>query len=215
MLHRIQEDLERLYDISYTLNVHDYVCDEDTARAAVGDAVLRGEVVWVREMGQEIALGLYISQDAIQALVENVSTANWRTENFWAWSLATEGVSHLVYLHYKATLSESVSLLELELQAEVDKYVIGMMQSSENISLVLHSAQLRRQLFEDSEYLDSPDSEEGQRYRQATRLAASYAAFLEQTFLAHRAVHAFSAHLRRFYRLGGSAKFQQCMPRTR
>ncbi len=44
--------------------------------------------------------------------------ATWRT--IWT---ALEGVSHFVYLAWNAGHDKPVSLLELEMQAEVDKYV--------------------------------------------------------------------------------------------
>lgn len=210
MLHLIQQDLQRLYDIDHSLEVDDFVCDEESARLAVGDAVERGEVVWVRESNDEIALGLFVAPEALSALLQLANRVHWRQEAFWAWSLATEGVSHLVYLHYKACAGESVSLLELELQAEIDKYVLGLMQAPEDMELVLHSAALRQQLYEGNQYLDAPHTEAGDRYRLATRAAAIYTRALEQEFLTRSAMGAFAASLRRFYRLGGNAKLRQC-----
>ncbi len=210
MLRLIQQDLERVYDIDSTIEIDDFVCDEMTARAVVGNAVERGEVVWIRENAQEIALGLYVAPRAIQVLLQAESRTQWYSHTFWAWSLATEGVSHLIYLHHKACLSQTVSLLELELQAEIDKYVTGLMLLPEGADLIEHSATLRRELFEKVQYLDAPESEAGDRYRQANRLAAIYARMLEQEFLKYRAMHAFAASLRRFYRLGGMAKLRYC-----
>lgn len=210
MLHLIQQDLQRLYDIDHRLEIGDFVCDEAAARLVVGDAVERGEVVWVREHNDEIALGLFIAPDALSALLQLANHMHWRQEAFWAWSLATEGVSHLLYLHYKACAGESVSLLELELQAEIDKYVLGLMHGPDDTALVHRSAALRQQLFENTQYLDAPNTEAGVRYRLASRAAAMYTLALERECLARSALGAFAASLRRFYRLGGNAKLRQC-----
>ena len=38
--------------------------------------------------------------------------------------LALEGVSHFLYLIWNASFDRSVTLLEMELQAEIDKFVM-------------------------------------------------------------------------------------------
>src|SRR5690606_22268107 len=46
--------------------------------------------------------------------------------HFEAACLATEGVSHFLYVIFRARSAGQVSQLELELQGEVDKYAAGM-----------------------------------------------------------------------------------------
>ena len=138
---------------------------------------------------------------------------------------ATEGVSHFLYLVFRAENDTTVSQLELELQAEVDKYasaVLGERGLSGNGVMTIQartrgvpggrelarSRAVRAQLFAGVRFLDGPDSPEGRRYRMAHRLAARYTAKLERRHLDHGDVPAFLHELRRFYRHGLREKLE-------
>lgn len=181
--------------------VEDFVCAEAVARQAVGDAVSRGEVLLVAEDADDVAVGLYVDERATLALVS--SDGDWLdAERFAARCVATEGVSHFVYFVFRAANALPVSQLELELQAEVDKYVAALLAGNRMAPDRERSRTVRRLLFDDAEFLDAADTEDGERYRVASRLAARYAAFLEERYVASGDADALCRELRRFYRLG-------------
>ncbi len=190
--------------------------DEAEARDALGPtAVTRGEVLLVREDADGVAVGLYVDAACVRALAVQRGDA-WTDERFAAACLATEGVSHFVYLLFRAQQDGDVSALELELQAEVDKYATGLLSgfgtgliaSRERASaaLVARSRALRRRLFEEAELLDPPGTEEGDRYRAALALASRFVAHLERTYVVRGDLPALANALRRYYRLSGQAK---------
>ncbi len=166
------------------------MCSEDVARRAVGDAVDRGEVLIVRESGQGADVGLYLHADALEA-----GTAQQR-----AW--VQEGVSHLVYLLFRATHDQRVSELELELQAEVDKYALQLLEGWGVGLIRARSAMLRRSLFAQVSFIDDVRSERGERYRKANEVASSYTLELEYRFVRRGDMTGLSHELRRFYRRG-------------
>lgn len=114
---------------------------------------------------------------------------------------ALEGVSHFVYLTERVRAGLPTTLLELELQAEVDKFVLLALEGEQ----VLHERArdaLCDRLFERVRYLDEPGSESGERYRLANNLAARYVRRLDPG--AGKAE--LTARLRRFYRAGQAEK---------
>jgi hypothetical protein len=111
-----------------------------------------------------------------------------------------EGVSHFVYVAERARTNLPATRLELELQAEVDKFVVlarGDRIDSEQ-ARALHG-----RLYERVRYLHPADSEDGERYRLANDLAARFVArLLERSAEVGGVVRT----LRRFYRSGQAEK---------
>jgi hypothetical protein len=111
-----------------------------------------------------------------------------------------EGVSHFVYVAERARTELGTTLLELELQAEVDKFVV--------IALSVEApsrAELRHwceAIYVPARYLHAESSEDGARYRRANALAARFVGRL----LAAVPRAAWRGELRRFHRAGQSEK---------
>ncbi len=217
-LETIRENLSRLYDLDAP-EVAPFLCTHEETQAAVGDGVARGEVLLVQEQGNDIAVGLFVCEAAIEAM---------RQGDQAGWLLATEGVSHFVYLLFRAENADSVTQLELELQAEVDKYAtalldaalldteaqlsgwgVGLIRARDQLAQLDRSRRLRASLFADPAFLDEPGTEQGHRYRLANRAAARYTAWLEHTFVVPGDQTGLVRELRRFYRLGQTQKLSR------
>ncbi|NVB80293.1 MAG: hypothetical protein HOV81_18005 [Kofleriaceae bacterium] len=93
--------------------------------------------------------------------------------------------------------------LELELQAEVDKYVTCLLATAPD---KVQSKTLRERLFDDPDYEPDLDGDERDRYRAANDNAQRYAAYLEATYVAPRRIPEMLDELRRFYRQGLAGK---------
>ncbi len=204
MLKRLQDAIAELYDLELDVDVSDFVCTEDHARAMAGDDVHRGELLLVAEDGDDVAISLYVDEVAVGALAGEVPGEWVAPTRFAAFCLAAEGVSHFVYLAHRARHEESVSQFELELQAEVDKYALAVLAVSRE-AWIATSRRVRHGLFVRARFVDDAPSAEGQRYRRASALGARYASHLEG-HLRNGDARGFAAELRRFYRLGAHAK---------
>jgi hypothetical protein len=210
MLGGIQDALTALYDLPAGERVENYLCDEALARATVGDAVERGEVLVVAEDADGVSVGLYVDPQVLAALAGRSDP--WASgASFAACCLATEGVSHFVYLCFRAGHDDAVSPLELEVQAEVDKYAAGLLHGSptalvgNGVGLVRireRSRMLRHRLFGPVRFLDGDGTPEGERYRIAHEAGARYARLLEERYVDGGRLDALATELRRFYRLG-------------
>jgi hypothetical protein len=122
---------------------------------------------------------------------------------------ALEGVSHFVYFAWNAGHDKSVSLLELELQAEIDKYV-GCFMLLRRQDPARFPAELHALLFSRARVEPSLAAGRESLYRRASRQASRFCSRLEPWLRAHcrRGHGAWLPELRRFYRLGDIAKLR-------
>ena len=118
-----------------------------------------------------------------------------------------EGVSHFVYLAERARADREATQLELELQAEVDKYVVlaGTLSKKFDVGV---SETLRARLYEMVAYEHAAETDAGERYRVANDLANRYVRRLEREYVAQHRFGELRSELRRFYRLGQEEKLR-------
>jgi hypothetical protein len=183
VLRRVQRRLETYYGLETTPNVVPF-----TSIAREGER----EVLYVREVGNDVEMALRVPvSDGIRA----------RREPDDAYLQLCEGVSHFVYLAERVRVGLPATQLELELQAEVDKFVLlAFGAGGEGTSNV---RSLHRRLYGNVTYLHAAGTEQGERYRLANELAARLAArLLERNAGEARAI------LRKFYRAGQMGKIE-------
>lgn len=159
---------------------------------------MRGFVRESLTPGEREALLLREDAEGLEmALVVPTTAANESDD----WLQLAEGVSHFVYVANRARQELPATCLELELQAEVDKFVLLVLEHvpyDRGEAFEVHS-----RLFERVSYLHAPGTELGDRYRTANDLAARYV----RRLLGH-GHHATHAALRRFYRAGQAEKIR-------
>jgi hypothetical protein len=117
-----------------------------------------------------------------------------------------EGVSHFVYVADRARCSRPATQLELELQAEVDKYVLlvlGKARFDARLARAIHA-----RLYERVHFSDPQGTEAGDRYRLANELAARFVRRVELRYAARGQQRAMRDALARFYRMGLGEKIQ-------
>ncbi|WP_272419108.1 hypothetical protein [Polyangium jinanense] len=188
---RIQAALEGTYGIPEAPSVEDFIrpidASEDEGR----------EVLFVREDEDGVSLLLHLPRAALES----------KNLPFDLLCQVVEGVSHFLCLAERARRELPVTQLELELQAEVDKYVLfvhGPLAARRFDPD--RAARIRARLFEAVEYLHPPGTERGDRYRLANDLAARFAGRLEETFARRGHFDRMRRALRSFYAAGQSDK---------
>jgi hypothetical protein len=203
----MQGQLGRLYDVEHSHDVRDYLVTDRALLAALlagGPPRLADEQLIVVEGGDAVDLALYLDPDVLGRLAaadprENLSGAN--LADFWT---VLEGISHFHYLAWNAAFDKQVTLLELEMQAEVDKYVSTRLLLQEQPDTTLGGPLLQR-LFDEPALDPRLDAEEVGRYQAASTFAARYCASLEASFPATFTPELLR-ELRTFYRLPQTAK---------
>lgn len=180
MASRVQRALERLYQL-------DPLDDVDAFIAPAEDG--ERETLFVRELEGVVELRLRLpscfAEDDGAGAMDGVCQI-------------IEGVSHFVYVADRARAERSATQLELELQAEVDKWVVLA------ASLGAHDARrgeaLRARLYEDVRFAHDEGTERGHRYRVASATAHRFVRALDRRFLARGKFAGAHAALRGFFR---------------
>jgi len=185
---RIQARLARWYGIEDAPSVDPFIEPVDGGR----------ETLLVRDEGGALEVVLYLPRAALERAEGDPAPS------FDEICQVIEGVSHFLYLAERARRELPATQLELELQAEVDKYLL---LSHDRAGFdPARAARIRARLFDRVTYLHAPDTERGARYRMANDLAARFARRLDALFTRHGRVGPMRAMLRRFYGAGQAEK---------
>jgi len=209
VLGKLQRGLETLYRLDPETGVGNFIIDEE-AREAAGVARSPREQLLLQEDADGLAIGLYLDPEVMAALHGRKAGQLIEGRHFGDFMMLLEGVSHFVYVAFRAGRNHQVSALELELQAEVDKYVTCLLTAAHTGSQPgrSRSEKLRDRLFKSIVYDTDLDPSEQERYRVANNNALRYSESLERRFVANNNLHGMLAELRSFYRLGLRGKMQ-------
>jgi hypothetical protein len=207
MLAQIQRALEAIYGVSAPGKVEDYLVSRATL-SGLGESVRAPEELVILPGKDELELALYVSPEVIARLPElGCDTAGGFLEGLLpAFATAAEGVSHFLYLTLCALADRAVSLLELEAQAEVDKFATALLHLWKHGER-RRSPLLRELLFDRVGWRAGLSAEEEDRYRFANQLARGYADFLESRFVQDDRLEGLLSELRMSYRLCAPQKF--------
>lgn len=213
MIARVQEHLEAIYGFRCPERAERFLVDGDGARRLGGTARAPEELL-VSEVDGALEMALYLSPRLLeQARAFEFAPERMMEQDLDGYCQVTEGVSHFLYLARAADLDRRVSLLELEAQAEVDKFASCVLHrwassASHGVGAVLQWArQLLRRLFQAVRYHPHLSPAERWRYEEAGRLSRNYCQRLLPLVATHRLDRLLS-ELRHMYRLGAEAKLQ-------
>jgi len=201
----LQAGLERLYRLDQTPDVQAFRLDEAQAAQLSAAAARRREGLFIVHRGDDEAdLGLYIAEptrrqafDFLQACARGRPPRG--LDGFTA---ALEGVSHFVYLtHAVASQERAVSAIELEVQAEVDKFIVL------RVWLGVGGAQLVSRLFDRFRLHPDVPARDRERYVVANRTARRFARWFDRHWARGRG-HEAMARARALYRKPLAAKLE-------
>ncbi len=201
-LERLQRLLADIYDADVGLDVRDFLVTARGGAAALARAEpAADEVLLLRESPEGLDVTLYVDEAVLRRLADADPFESLADHNLADLCTVLEGVSHFQYLVWSAQRGRAVSLLELETQAEVDKFVGAFALLARQHGRVPPG--LHARLFERVGYLGSLEAAARARYETANRLAARYCRRLQQRYLDRRAFRPDLAlrALRAFWRL--------------
>ncbi len=223
LVENLQTSLQRQYDLAIPYQVQQFVSHDallarelaatarqDNQDESPDDAAAIEETVFICQSGDTLEFTVYLDHDVLDIASENTRTDRHGRlhtyEQHTIDSLCTivEGVSHAVCLLWHAHHDRQLRAVDLELQAEVDKYMLLMGCNPDDDS----RGRLRRQLFDNARFTAPADTALHQRYKVASEGAASYCEWLSQAFPGPADQTGLTQELARFYRLSGAAKFE-------
>jgi hypothetical protein len=212
-LRRMQTLLAGLYDAPVEHDVGDFVLwDRRRVEEIAGPHHSHDsdEQVFVIEDGQGVRLGVYIDERVLARLERRDPTHALDDDNLADFCTALEGVSHFHYLVWSLSRGRPVSLLELELQAEVDKYAVALALLTRQRAGAFPRG-LHARMFDAVSFFPQEDEISRRRYEEANRHAARYCRSLDERFLRPRRWRPdmWLAELRRFFRWGHQEKLRR------
>jgi hypothetical protein len=207
ILKRIQDLIGGIYDVPIAHDVYDFLVTERPRLPQAAPQAASEEELIIVEERDAVGVSLYLDPELLERLrradpLEHLHAGN--VADYWT---ALEGVSHFVYFAWNAGYDKPVSILELEMQAEIDKYVASFAllrrQSPQRFP-----AELMRLLFERTHVDPSLARGRQRMYRAASRYAEKFCRQLERGLRDSRAElgRDVLAQLRRFYRLSDARK---------
>jgi len=187
---RIQRGLEALYRLDRGADVEPFVTHADEGER---------EALLVRESDDGLELELRIPRLGEREVDVDGAGLDPLCQ-------IIEGVSHFVYLADRAAQDREATQLELELQAEVDKYVV--LASSLRDFDERASRRLRERLYERVSFLHDDGTPLGERYRVANGCAWRFTARLERDYVTRARFGELQGALRRFFHMGQGDKLR-------
>ncbi|HEY2145376.1 MAG TPA: hypothetical protein VGH12_04845 [Steroidobacteraceae bacterium] len=216
VLHGLQTLLGRLYDVELRYDVYDFLVTDRRAMAGCephNDARASEEELLLAETADGAGVALYLDPGVLRRLEAADPHQALTEENLVDYCTALEGVSHFVYSTWRLDRDLPVSLLELETQAEVDKYAVTVFLLGSQQDGASYPAQVHARLFDRVRFDARLRPDQYERYRTANALAAQYCRRLERRFVNRGAVRieAMVRELRRFYRLTHTEKLRHAL----
>jgi hypothetical protein len=211
----LQGLLARINDSPITQRVTDYLIGDAQACSKLMGRDLsqqEDEQVLICEQDNGHALSVYIDERVIERLQRHDPLQCLSDINLRDFCTVVEGISHFQYLVWCLQHQRQVSLLELELQAEVDKYAAAtcliFQQAHGKFQAGLH-----RRLFSQVSFLPTLDHESQQRYSEANRSAARFCRRNDQRFLNCRQprLERWLGELRALFRCGHHEKLRRAL----
>ena len=185
---RIQARLSDYYGIDDAPDVDDFIEPADGDR----------ETLFVREEGGDLEVLLRLPRAALDA---------GKPARFDELCQVIEGVNHFVYLAERARRELPATQLELELQAEVDKWVVLAASMRETFDEE-RSAALRTRLYERVSFDHPATTGHGERYRIANDAAHRFVRRLEREYVGRARFSDMRGELLRFFHVGQEEKLR-------
>lgn len=208
LIKKVQSQIEKIYGIEIGESAENFLINVGELRELLPTSqhtVFPRELFLVTPNPKEdaVEVALYFDEQLHQNLVHHDPLERISPENISDFCTLIEGVSHFVYYLYKAAAGSAVTQLEMELQAEIDKFVL--------ISLFLEAdaerAQVLDMLFENYYLFENLSPEEIERYETATDLAKKYCYQLSKMLVGKTPIEMLR-ELRRFYPLSQQEKIR-------
>lgn len=214
MIDRLQQHLSDIYQVGEVHDVRDFLITDPRLAQCIGAGSMladTSETLLMAEDEEGLALSLFLDGDLLSRLESADPLSRLRADlldDLWK---VLEGLSHFNCVVWRASRDRSVSLLELELQAEIDKFVgttlLALGQGRTEMLDHLHGW-----LFDDVSFHAELDDEQLARYRAANEYAARFCHALRRRLVDNGG--AALTELRRFFRLPMTDKISHIHSQT-
>jgi hypothetical protein len=201
MLSQLQDHLTNIYRVDPGYNVNDFLITDPVIAEILGKGSMIRETeesVLLQEDEEGLALSVFLDSAMLSRLKDANPLQELQVDQLKDLWTVLEGISHFNYIAWRARKNRCVSLLELEMQAEVDKFVstfiLALDQEDSELAVNLHGW-----LFDDVRFNPRLSRDQRERYATANNYAARFCHGLRKRLArdGREGLH----ELRHFYRL--------------
>ncbi len=214
MINRLQQHLSDIYQVGGVHDVRDFLITDPRLAQCIGAGSMlsdTSETLLLAEDEEGLALSLFLDGELLERLESADPLSRLHADQLDDLWKVLEGLSHFNCVVWKASCDRRVSLLELELQAEIDKFVgttlLALSQGRTELLNHLHGW-----LFDKVSFHDELDDEQLARYRAANEYAARFCHALRGRLVEDGS--AVLSELRRFFRLPMTDKISHIHSQT-
>lgn len=202
----LQNRLQSIYEVDPGHRVEDYVITDPVLADRLDSSVnarATQEKLLIWQRGEDLRMSLYMDPEILASIKVHQSRPDAR--HLTAYCVAIEGVSHFMYLAWHARHGRNVTAMEMELQAEIDKFVTVLQRWG---ACADRQHALRKWLFDDVAYDEKLTMSERDRYQDANSYAGKYCRWLQHEYLHQHRHQELLNELRRFYRRSRADKLR-------
>lgn len=210
LVEQLQNQLQTLYAVDCQYRVADFMIQDPSLVGLLdtsSNARELAEKLLILQQEDSVDVALYLDPQLIEHLTEHDPLQQLNDDNIHDFWLVVEGVSHFVYFTWSTHYDRAVSLLEMELQAEVDKFMLTVQLLRQQLNQ-FHLGTLHDGLFERVRFDPQLNQEEKTRYQDANYFAAKFCAYISRRYAKAHQQPQLMRELRYFYRLNHHYKFQ-------
>lgn len=210
MLDKLQQQLEQIYEVDTSLQVSKFLITDPELAEHYDNSEnprMTNEKLLISHTDDGIDVALYLHNNIVKHLEEHDPLESLDDGNLHEFWVALEGISHFIYLAWNAQYDREISLFELELQAEVDKFITAILLFGQQQDLQ-HSRKIMTKLFIKLQFDSALHQEELVRYSMANQYAYQYCEKLLALFMEQRNEQRLYNEIRRFYRLTNHYKLK-------
>jgi hypothetical protein len=206
MLSELQEHLVEINQADPGYKVRDFLITDPALAGILGKGSLvpdTSETVLLSADDDGLSVSVFIEDALLQRLEGHDPFQRLQARRLADLWTVIEGISHFNYIAWCASRDKSLTLFELEMQAEVDKFAgiwfLALSQRDRDLADRIHGW-----LFDRVTFNSCLNNEQRARYESANAIAARYCYGLRKRW--HKDNSNAVRELRRFYRLGQAEK---------
>jgi len=176
MLSRLQSHLTSISQVDPGYDVTDFLITDPLLAGCLGKGSLLAnteETVLVQEDENGLALSVFLDDELLSRLNDSDPLKKLCVTDLNDLWTVLEGISHFNYIVWNAQKNRQVSLLELEIQAEVDKFtstlILALHQDDTELADKMHGW-----LFDNIHFNDDLNQNQRERYSTANNYAARF-----------------------------------------
>ncbi len=211
LLEQVQNQLEYLYGIGLSERAQDFLIEKKEAVRFLSTPIppkIPRELFLVRQNRQDtVEVALFLDGRLLKNLSDNSPFVSLNEKNLSDFCILIEGISHFVYFLWKAYKGQTITRLEMELQAEIDKFVMLFFYLRSGGDRAF-SDQIFEALFEDFRLFESLSQESEERYLTASSLAMRYCHSLQSRYRAKNQLESLLSEVRQFYNFSQEQKIR-------